>query len=102
MSSNHTRLIVNSVQSNVLAQNIAQSSGARNSDRKSNNFWYITFEFEITMAETVSKGKNLVLGILIFDGVDVLDFCGPFEVYSLASMLIDDSIKVMIKFVIYP
>jgi transcriptional regulator GlxA family with amidase domain len=25
------------------------------------------------------------VGILIFDGVEVLDFCGPFEVFSLAS-----------------
>lgn len=25
-------------------------------------------------------------GILIFDGVEVLDFCGPFEVFSTASM----------------
>ena len=24
------------------------------------------------------------VGILIFDGVEVLDFCGPFEVFSLA------------------
>lgn len=24
------------------------------------------------------------VGILIFDGVEVLDFCGPFEVFSVA------------------
>lgn len=28
--------------------------------------------------------KPLVVGILIFDDVEVLDFCGPFEVFSVA------------------
>lgn len=29
------------------------------------------------------------LGILIFDEVEVLDFCGPFEVFSVASRFTD-------------
>ena len=28
--------------------------------------------------------KKRVVGILIFDGVEALDFCGPYEVFSLA------------------
>jgi transcriptional regulator GlxA family with amidase domain len=42
------------------------------------------------------KGSNLVnqegkltIGILIFDGVEVLDFCGPFEVFAGASSVGD-------------
>lgn len=30
--------------------------------------------------------QPLTVGMLIFDGVEVLDFCGPFEVFSTASM----------------
>jgi transcriptional regulator GlxA family with amidase domain len=33
------------------------------------------------MAETK---KQFLLGILLFDDVEVLDFCGPFEVFSIA------------------
>lgn len=35
-----------------------------------------------------------VLGILIFDEVEVLDFCGPFEVFSITGVLIEDSFEV--------
>jgi len=33
----------------------------------------------------MSQDGILTVGILIFDGVEVLDFCGPFEVFSGAS-----------------
>jgi len=36
------------------------------------------------------EGK-LTVGILIFDGVEVLDFCGPFEVFSGASSVGESS-----------
>ena len=28
------------------------------------------------------------IGILLFDDVEVLDFCGPFEVFSVAAALL--------------
>lgn len=31
-----------------------------------------------------NQDKPLTVGILIFDDVEVLDFCGPFEVFSTA------------------
>lgn len=34
--------------------------------------------------------QNRTVGILIFDGVEVLDFCGPFEVFSVARLPDDD------------
>jgi transcriptional regulator GlxA family with amidase domain len=33
---------------------------------------------------TMAEGAIREVGILIFDGVEVLDFCGPFEVFSVA------------------
>ncbi len=38
---------------------------------------------------------NKILGILIFDEVEVLDFCGPFEVFSVAGTLIEESFQVI-------
>jgi hypothetical protein len=35
---------------------------------------------------TTKQGQKTV-GILVFDEVAVLDFCGPFEVFSLARLL---------------
>ena len=32
----------------------------------------------------MSQESELTVGIFIFDGVEVLDFCGPFEVFSVA------------------
>lgn len=32
----------------------------------------------------MAEGQPREVGILIFDGVEVLDFCGPFEVFSVA------------------
>ena len=32
----------------------------------------------------MAEGQLRQVGILIFDGVEVLDFCGPFEVFSVA------------------
>ncbi len=32
----------------------------------------------------MTEGRARQVGILIFDGVEVLDFCGPFEVFSVA------------------
>ena len=32
----------------------------------------------------MAEGQLREVGILIFDGVEVLDFCGPFEVFSVA------------------
>jgi putative intracellular protease/amidase len=34
-----------------------------------------------------SKDGKLTVGILIFDDVEVLDFCGPFEVFSVTGRL---------------
>jgi hypothetical protein len=31
----------------------------------------------------MDSGKRRSVGILIFDVVEVLDFCGPFEVFAL-------------------
>jgi transcriptional regulator GlxA family with amidase domain len=43
----------------------------------------------------MSTGKTL--GILIFDEVEVLDFCGPFEVFSVANRLMEKpALQVMI------
>ncbi len=36
-------------------------------------------------------GLQRTVGILIFDDVEVLDFCGPFEVFSMARMPADPS-----------
>jgi len=36
---------------------------------------------------TMAEGALREVGILIFDGVEVLDFCGPFEVFSVARRL---------------
>jgi transcriptional regulator GlxA family with amidase domain len=33
------------------------------------------------------------IGILIFDDVEVLDFCGPFEVFSVAAKLVEEAGK---------
>ena len=33
--------------------------------------------------------KTRTLAILIFDDVEVLDFCGPFEVFSVANRFTD-------------
>jgi putative intracellular protease/amidase len=33
----------------------------------------------------MNQEGQLTVGILIFDNVEVLDFCGPFEVFSSAS-----------------
>jgi len=38
---------------------------------------------DVTPDERAGPGVRTV-GILIFDGVEVLDFCGPFEVFSVA------------------
>jgi len=38
--------------------------------------------------------KKLV-GILLFDEVEVLDFCGPFEVFSISSVSIENSYEVV-------
>ncbi len=35
--------------------------------------------------------RRRTVGILIFDEVEVLDFCGPFEVFSVARPLGEDS-----------
>lgn len=35
----------------------------------------------------VSNPNSLKVGILIFDDVEVLDFCGPFEVFTVAGFL---------------
>ncbi len=35
--------------------------------------------------------NQLTVGILIFDDVEVLDFCGPFEVFSVARLPEDDT-----------
>src|SRR5713101_5633394 len=32
----------------------------------------------------MNQDRLLTVGILIFDDVEVLDFCGPFEVFSVA------------------
>ena len=34
--------------------------------------------------ETMGERRRRTVGILIFDDVEVLDFCGPFEVFSVA------------------
>jgi len=34
--------------------------------------------------KVMAEGQLRQVGILIFDGVEVLDFCGPFEVFSVA------------------
>ena len=34
---------------------------------------------------TQSELKSLHVGILVFPGVEVLDFAGPFEVFSVAA-----------------
>src|SRR5690348_3010190 len=31
------------------------------------------------------------IGILIFDDVEVLDFCGPFEVFSVAGKIVEET-----------
>ncbi|XP_021949607.2 isonitrile hydratase-like protein xanA [Folsomia candida] len=36
-----------------------------------------------------------VLGILLFDEVEVLDFCGPFEVFSITGTLLENSFEVV-------
>jgi hypothetical protein len=33
--------------------------------------------------------QTRILAILIFDDVEVLDFCGPFEVFSVANRFTD-------------
>jgi len=33
----------------------------------------------------LQENETLNVGIVIFDEVEVLDFCGPFEVFSLTS-----------------
>jgi putative intracellular protease/amidase len=35
-------------------------------------------------ARVMNQDRLLTVGILIFDDVEVLDFCGPFEVFSVA------------------
>jgi len=39
------------------------------------------------MENILSESGILTVGILVFDEVEVLDFCGPFEVFSVAGML---------------
>jgi len=34
-----------------------------------------------------------LVGIFLFDNVEVLDFAGPFEVFSLAGLTVEDSYK---------
>jgi transcriptional regulator GlxA family with amidase domain len=37
-----------------------------------------------------TAGAALAVGILIFEDVEVLDFCGPFEVFSVAARIAED------------
>ncbi len=41
-------------------------------------------------AREVEGAAALTVGILIFDDVEVLDFCGPFEVFSVAARIAAD------------
>jgi len=52
----------------------------------------IVIKYNLELNALVKKGSRmmnqegqLTVGILIFDNVEVLDFCGPFEVFSSAS-----------------
>jgi hypothetical protein len=38
----------------------------------------------MTTANGAAGGSPLTVGILVFDDVEVLDFCGPYEVFSVA------------------
>src|SRR5262249_17403640 len=39
----------------------------------------------------MNQDDTLTVGILIFDGVEVLDFCGPFEVFSGTTAVDEES-----------
>lgn len=41
-------------------------------------------------ARDATGAAALAVGILIFDDVEVLDFCGPFEVFSVAARIAED------------
>jgi putative intracellular protease/amidase len=48
------------------------------------------------MSTTIGEVKpKLLVGILLFDEVEVLDFCGPFEVFSIAGNSYEGSFKVL-------
>jgi transcriptional regulator GlxA family with amidase domain len=40
--------------------------------------------------KAMAEYEKINVGILIFNDVEVLDFCGPFEVFSMASMVAKD------------
>lgn len=39
----------------------------------------------MSQSQASADGATLTVGILLFDEVEVLDFCGPFEVFSVAA-----------------
>jgi putative intracellular protease/amidase len=41
----------------------------------------------------------MLLAILLFDDVEVLDFAGPFEVFSISGMTVEGSFKVPNKLI---
>lgn len=45
------------------------------------------------METLLGHNETLNVGILIFNQVEVLDFCGPFEVFSVASIVATDVLK---------
>lgn len=47
-----------------------------------------------TICSANFKMSAKVLGILLFDEVEVLDFCGPFEVFSITGTLLENSFEV--------
>ena len=38
----------------------------------------------------MNERRRRTVGILIFDDVEVLDFCGPFEVFSVARPVLEE------------
>jgi transcriptional regulator GlxA family with amidase domain len=52
--------------------------------------WHTFFVFEATM---ITSTPQKVVGILIFANVEVLDFCGPFEVFSVTRPQTGDTTK---------
>jgi len=51
------------------------------------NFGHSTTASEPVKSEFESQSKKRVVGILIFKNAEVLDFAGPFEVFSVASQI---------------
>ena len=51
--------------------------------------------FVASANEPAKPVKKRVVGILIFEGVEALDFCGPYEVFSLAHRHVGDKIELM-------